>query len=110
MVINTRGEVPGFRERKAHCRVGIDAQKPFAPVSPPVLQAVSTHLLCVFGVFSPLRTLGRALSTSEPTTHASTRVSAANRRQNHKNFALWAKAGIESNHRGERTKKDIPER
>ncbi|TBU23559.1 hypothetical protein BD311DRAFT_69348 [Dichomitus squalens] len=45
----------------------------------------------LFCVFSPPRTQVRAQSASEPATHASTRVSAANRRQNHKNFALRSK-------------------
>ena len=49
---------------------------------------------CAFCVFSPPQTQDRTQSASEPATHASTRVSAANRRQNHKNFALCPRAAL----------------
>ena len=41
----------------------------------------------LFVFFSPPRTTVRTRSTSDAATRASTRISAANRRQNHKNFA-----------------------
>ena len=50
----------------------------------------------LFVFFSPPRTTVRSRSTSDAATRASTRISAANRRQNHKNFALRVGAKGES--------------
>ena len=91
---------------QGHCRVCSrrvrDAQKPFAPVAPPTCRQAqaafqspapgseaSTHLLW-FSVFSPLWTRVHQAS-SNAAALAFARVSAANRRQNHKKFALRAR-------------------
>lgn len=74
--------------------MAVNARKPFAPVAAPILQAHSTHLLCFFCVFSPQRTSVRSLHTADAGTRTSTRISAANRRQNHKNFAAVGKERV----------------
>ena len=80
-------EVPGFRKWKAHSRVAVNARKPFAPVAAPRPAGKLDSPAVVF-VFSLHRgRLSATLHTSDAATRASTRISAANRRQNHKNFA-----------------------
>ena len=84
-------EVPGFRKWKAHSRVAVNARKPFAPVAAP-RPAGKLDSPAVVSVFSLHRgRLSATLHTSDAATRASTRISAANRRQNHKKFALRAR-------------------
>ena len=65
--------MPGFPKRKAHCRVAVNAQKPFAPVSPaaprprPAGNLNSPTVLFVFSLHRRRRTAPSPPQNQQPT-------------------------------------------